>query len=544
MTETPSVSSRRVSLGLLGTALLSLGAEQVANAAPTTSSKPTKKPTKKPAGSTLAVTTPLASGLATSTSMDEHVARRLSLAATPSLFTEVRSKGWKTWVTEQLALDATAEAPMEKVMTGLLPQATMSHAEATAWAQAQGLSWGGVDQGAVNFARRGLGVVRSLMTPRHVNEALTQFWLDYFSVPYGTKGATTICDLDIAMRKAAATSFPAILKEMYSQLKIYFELDNNLNVKGKVNENLARETLELYTVGVGNFTETDMEQLAILLTGWGGHPYWGPTANIVSEHVFTSAPLVIMGRSYPNATRDEAVASWWRFIADMGMAPATARRVSLKLCQRFVADEPPATLVTKVYQTYMTTNGDVKKMLWAILNSSEFMASAGQKWKRPIEYMGAAHRGQEPVWVGTQGLRDHSWYYWYTYNPMESYRSVLALAGNEPRMWVPPNGYPDYASYWQGSSALLYPLNRVITGVGADVELSPTKTWVEVLGVSDTGQVSDTAKKLVRNLTGFAAPPEIVTAVTADLSNPALDFPTRVKNAVRTTLSSPLAWLR
>lgn len=495
------------------------------------------------------INTPLVNSTGLSTSMEEHVARRFSLTATPTLFNQVKAVGWKQWMTDQLNMNDDADNVVKNCITSILPYTLMSHYDATQAITKAGLSWGGVDQHALNLSKIGTTVVYSLMTPRHVHEAMVQFWLDFFSVPYDEKGEIMITDLDLEMRRVALTSFPNIFKRVYAFPKIWYELDNNQNIAGGINENLARETLELYSIGVDNFAETDMEKLAILFSGWASTNVWetpnGQPQMVLSQpHAYTTTPLTILGVQYPNSNKDEATKSLYTFFDNLTKMKLAADYVSKKLCLHFVSDNAPQSLIDKVSATYQSTNGDVKSMLWTILNSNEFASSAGQKWKRPIEYLGSAHRAREPKWIATSDVRNHAWYYWYSYIPMTSYRAVLASAGNEPRKWLGPNGYPDISSYWQGSATMLYPMNKVINTLGEDEELQQTKTWVDVLGLSESNTTSTNANKIIRGLTGYSPNATILSSVTAELNNTSVPFNTRVENAVRLTYTTPLAWLR
>jgi uncharacterized protein (DUF1800 family) len=169
-----------------------------------------------------------------------------------------------------------------------------------------------------------------------------------------------------------------------------FYLDNWVSKAGGLNENYARELMELHTLGVdGGYSQKDVTELARMLTGW--------TYRARGDARFVFDPL----------RHDHGAKSWLgKPVAARGAAegeyaldvlaahPATARHVSRKLAQYFVADQPPAALVERMAQTWSASNGDLRAVLRTLFASAEFMDQqyAGAKYKTPYQYVVSASR--------------------------------------------------------------------------------------------------------------------------------------------------------
>jgi uncharacterized protein (DUF1800 family) len=118
--------------------------------------------------------------------------------------------------------------------------------------------------------------------------------------------------------------------------------------------------------------------------------------------------------------------------------PATARFLSRKLCVRFVSDNPPSALVDATAAVWVQTGGDLRSVLRFVLNSPEFAGSAGQKFRRPLDFLIAALRAT--------GTEVHN--YW-------ALEEMFNTLGQPPFGWHPPNGYPDVAGAWFSTGGLL-----------------------------------------------------------------------------------------
>lgn len=488
----------------------------------------------------LAVSSPLAPDMAgVITTMDEHVVRRFSLAAEPRIYEQARTIGYREWMTRQLAMtDADERDWLDKLESELPLALKRTHDAGLRFREIKGEGWGGVAKNAGSEQRQSTTTLRALFSPRMLNETFSQFWLDHFSLPYAQEKFASYT-IDLEMRRWALTSFAEVFTFVMGELPIYKFLDNDSNVADKINENLGREVLELYSVGVGNHTEEDVRQASILLSGWS-HT-WDGLDNLTLHwsHQFTDKPLVILGKTYPNATMDQAKASHAAFVQNLAHHPATARRIATKLAVRFVREDPPKALVDRLTSVYLATGGDVKKLIWSIIDSPEFPASAGTRWKRPGEYIDGLHRARQVTWNPEDGnMWDRV-----LHRAVPKYLSYLDLAGHRPRTWIAPDGLPDKDSYWTGSSAILQCVNAASMTGPLDPELTQSKTWAQILKVAETMNRTDAAVTICRSLTGYQPNALLLSRIKAPLDG-AGSWDERVNLAVTITMTSPLGFLR
>jgi len=265
-------------------------------------------------------------------------------------------------------------------------------------------------------------LLRAVYSPAQLKEQMDWFWLNHFSV-FARKGAIRWLAADYderAIRPHALGKFRDLVMATLTHPAMLQYLDNARNARGQINENYARELMELHTLGVdGGYTQHDVQELARILTGVSvfvkaerpGRRMLqsdGLYAFYPARHDFGDKQLLgqtIKGRGF--AEVEEAVALLVR-------QPACARFISHKLAQYLVADEPPATLVAAMSQTFQRSDGDIAAVLRTLFESREFAASLGGKFKDPMHYVVssvrlACDRGaiadERPLlgWLGTQG---------------------------------------------------------------------------------------------------------------------------------------------
>jgi len=248
-------------------------------------------------------------------------------------------------------------------------------------------------------------VWRALYSRRQLQEVMVDFWYNHFNV-FAGKGLDHLWvgryEAD-AIRPYALGHFRDLLLATAHSPAMLFYLDNQLNTapgspgaKGRlngINENYAREIMELHTLGVdGGYTQNDVIALAHILTGWGLQRQdlrfgAGPaTAFDQSRHDFTEKTF--LGHTIEPAGEAEGAEA----INMLASSPATARHIAFQLAQYFVADKPPQALVDRLAQRFRNTDGDIAAVLKTLLTSREFRDSAGQKYKTPYEYVLSAAR--------------------------------------------------------------------------------------------------------------------------------------------------------
>ena len=211
-----------------------------------------------------------------------------------------------------------------------------------------------------------------------------------------------------------------------------------------LNENLAREILELHTLGVqGGYRQTDVQELAQALTGWSVDGY-GPRPRaewVVGEFVFhpefhEPGARRLLGRDYPEAGQAQAR----DMLLELARHPATARHVATRLACHFVADSPPPALVDRLAAVFQATDGDLPSVYRALIAHPAAWAQAHAKFKSPWDYAVSALRAL--------GAREAA--------PRPE-ATVAVFADLGQRVWTPgsPAGFGDTAERWAAPDALL-----------------------------------------------------------------------------------------
>ena len=226
---------------------------------------------------------------------------------------------------------------------------------------------------------------------------------------------------------------------MHPAMMVY--LDNAENVRGKINENYARELMELHTLGVdGGYTQADVEALARILTGAGidlsgrgGDPRKGLFAFRPERH--DAGPKTFLGQSFPGEAGFSEIE---RALDILCRHPSTARFVSRKLAVYFLADDPPAESVERMATTFSRTDGSIAETLATLFADPRF-ADPGTKFKDPVQYTYSAVR---------------------LLYPAEVLRNCRPLAGALAQLGEPVYGHPTPEGYgmrardWAGSDQL------------------------------------------------------------------------------------------
>ena len=348
-------------------------------------------------------------------------------------------------------------------------------------------------------------IVRASESERQLNEVLVDFWMNHFNV-YAQKGQDRIAIVAFerdTIRPHIWGRFEDLLQATAKSPAMLFYLDNarsvadeehrasavpaaraarvaNPNAPRGLNENYARELMELHTLGVdGGYTQKDVTELARILTGWsigrprmkgeaGGELARGmfrgrrrtgsdtgagtlrspdtgeePGQFLFRERAHDVGEKTLLGVRFTPA----GMAEGERAIAMLARHPATARHIAYKLCQRLVADEPPAALVDRVAKRFLATDGDLRDTVRAIVESPEFFDPQyyRAKIKSPFEYVVSALRA---VGGSTDG---------------RAIAKEIAEMGQPLYLCQPPTGYSDTSQAWISSGALLARLNFALS---------------------------------------------------------------------------------
>jgi len=291
-------------------------------------------------------------------------------------------------------------------------------------------------------------LAQSVGSPHGFHERLAFFWTDHFSVASrGPAQALAAPRLEVdAIRPHLNGRFADMLKAVtrHPAMLLYLNQADSIgpnSIAGRrrekgLNENLAREILELHTLGVdGPYGQDDVRQLAELLTGFSVDRDSG---------VFTFRPAIaepgaetVLGRSYGGARASEkdALAA----LDDLAAHPATARHIARKLAAHFTADEPDADLVRHVEGAFSRSQGHLPAVYAALIDHPAAWDSFGAKVKQPFDFLVSACRAAGVEAAAIRENRDRI-----------GRRSMAALRMMGQPLYNPPapNGWPEEAAAW------------------------------------------------------------------------------------------------
>ncbi len=247
-------------------------------------------------------------------------------------------------------------------------------------------------------------LLRDLYSPNQLQEQMTWFWFNHFNIQADKRDIRAMIGdyEDQAIRPHALGKFRDLLKAADLHPAMLRYLDNDQNAIGHINENYAREILELHTMGVGSgYSQRDVEEMARVLTGVGiGLSPDTPKLKPEQKALYVRRGLLefnparhdfgektVLGRKITGAGLSE----FEETLDALARQPATAKHVSTKLAVYFM-DEAPPKLVDRMTTTFLRSDGDIADVLEVLFKSAEFRASLGKKVKDPIHYAVSAVR--------------------------------------------------------------------------------------------------------------------------------------------------------
>jgi uncharacterized protein (DUF1800 family) len=386
----------------------------------------------------------------------------------------VAASGVDRWIAEQLEPASIDDHEMEAKLENLKSlhmSSTELHAmypkankKAQAEAAAQGASMApAMDEQKPKEIEKELAahrIVRAVESKRQLAEVLLDFWFNHFNV-YGDKGQDKWLVISYerdAIRPHIFGHFRELLEATAKHPAMLFYLDNWLSVaaepapaappatgSGKrssgLNENYARELLELHTLGVdGGYSQDDVRETARAFTGWSiSHP------NEEAEFAFHAKkhdrnPKTVLGHIIDAG----GIGDGERVLDLVAEHPSTARFIATKLCRKFVSDDPPPSLVTRIASVFSETHGDLAAVYEAIFVSPEFWSDASyeSKIKTPLELSASAMRA-----LGATVSSDIE------------LQPQLTRMGEPLYRALPPTGYKEAADAWVNSGALVARIN-------------------------------------------------------------------------------------
>ncbi|HAT33254.1 MAG TPA: DUF1800 domain-containing protein [Janthinobacterium sp.] len=345
---------------------------------------------------------------------------RVSWGVNASSVKQLQAQGWDAYLAGQLhpgpaALPAAVKAqiqamsisarPLERLVADLERQ--RKAADAIPKDEEKKLAQQAYQQELNRLAREAAtrSLLRALYSPNQLQEQLTWFWMNHFSVHQGKHNLRAMVgDYEAnAIAPHALGKFRDLLGAIVHHPAMLRYLDNEANAVNHINENYARELMELHTLGVGGgYSQRDVQELARILTGVGVNlgpdaPKVAPKlqAQYVRRGLFEFNPgrhdygdKQFLGKT----VRGRGLAELDEAIDRLSRSPATAHFISRKLARYFVADEPSAALVERMAQTFLRSDGDIAATLQTMFAGAELRQSLGHKFKDPIHYVVSAVR--------------------------------------------------------------------------------------------------------------------------------------------------------
>jgi uncharacterized protein (DUF1800 family) len=336
----------------------------------------------------------------------------------------------------------------------------------------------------------------AIETERPFVERLVHFWSNHFAVSADKQPLAALAGLyeQEAIRPHVVGNFYDLLlaAERHPAMIVY--LDNQASMgpgsqaaalvrrnRGRelgLNENLAREILELHTLGVdGGYTQADVVEFAKVLTGWsiGGTlgegravlARFGGDGGPPGEFHFRAAihepgDKAILGRRY----RERGVEEGEDVLRTLALHPSTARHLATKLARHFVADDPPAKLVERMADGYLESDGELRSMYRALIEANESWREPLAKFKTPHDFAISAYR--------LLGFAPEN---------LQAITAFLTQAGQRPYTPGSPAGWPDTAATWNGGDALLKRIEfAAAAGRRVGDRIKPLTRAGEVLG--------------------------------------------------------------
>ncbi len=404
----------------------------------------------------------------------EHLLARATYGARPGDAQELQRIGWKKWLDQQLHPERIPGNPVLQERLRPLESLTMQSTELvkTYPQPKQGvlppppmplrLAGAPVQQRRDYLLQaapvRVVGhdlveakIDRALLSTRQLEEVLADFWFNHFNV-FLDKGAdrylVTSFERD-AIRPHVLGKFRDLLQATARHPAMLFYLDNwlsvapgtNLPQRRGLNENYARELLELHTLGVdGGYTQQDVIEVARCFTGWTIRNPREGGAYFFAERLHDRDAKTVLGVRITAGGEEDGL----KVLDLLARHPSTARFISRKLAQRFVSDDPPKSLVEKMAAEFRKTDGDIRQVLRVMFYSKEFWSADAYraKVKSPLEFVMSAARSTEA-----------------------DVTSGFALAQTVARLGQPlyrepaPTGYSNESQRWLNASALVERMN-------------------------------------------------------------------------------------
>ena len=266
---------------------------------------------------------------------------------------------------------------------------------------------------------------------------MTEFWFNHLNVFNGKDTVRPFVGHYVVnvIRANALGRFEDLLLASARHPAMLYYLDQaQSNVRG-LNENYARELMELHTLGVyGGYTQTDVRELARILSGWTTGWQQGEGFRF-AERLHDAGDKTLLGQRFNSSGVREGEDA----IRMLARHPATAARIATRLATTFVSDQPPQALIDQLAATFTRTDGDIRAVLQTLVKSPDFWRADNILFKTPLDFACSALAAGSPA----RDRRD-----------IQLTLNFLAQAGQSLHGWQTPDGYKTDAATWLAPEAL------------------------------------------------------------------------------------------
>ncbi|MCU1227512.1 MAG: hypothetical protein JWO97_396 [Acidobacteria bacterium] len=401
----------------------------------------------------------------TSSAAAAHLLNRLTFGPRPGDVRRLTEGGAAEFLERQLAPEPEHERLARKLRT--LPAIDYTASEFVLHHQLDKQSAASVECPLEQL--RTAKLQRAAESENQLQEVLVDFWYNHFNVTAQAWQASVPEYERETIRPHVLGRFRDLLIAVARSPAMMFSLDTYIStanrvVGGKVvlglNENYGRELLELHTVGVSaGYTQHDVTEAARCFTGWDFGGWHAPLyAFRFSREQHDSDAKKIFGLALPAGGGEDDGQALLDYLA---VHPATARFISWRLVQRFVADDPPPSLVERCAATFSATGGEIRSVMRTLIESDEFR-TASPKLKSPLEFAVSAIRAADGEIVEGKPLAD-----------------ALGRMGMPLYDCKPPTGYSNRGSDWLNVSGQLHRFNFAValsTGTFRGVTVASSKS--------------------------------------------------------------------
>lgn len=432
-----------------------------------------------------------------------RLARRITMGLTAEEAQLARARSFTGYLDYHLNPSAIDDSAVDAIVTANYPQTAMAVEQLYSLAA-----------NTVLTQLQQATLFRAAFSKRQLFERMVEFWTDHFNISMRDVGYLKTVDDREVIRKNALGKFPDMLRASAHSPAMLVYLDNNISRAPRVNQNYARELLELHTLGVdGGYTQDDVNEVARCFSGWTiqgrGNFLYDPSGHDNASKIFLgqSVPAGVAG-SQAGVNDGEQVLNY------LAIHPNTAKFISKKMIAWLLRYDPWPSQVEAVAAVYLKTGGSIPEMIREILTQDN-IASAPPKHKRPFHFVVSALRGLNPTVKGVGAISG----------------TYLINMGMQSFVWETPDGYPDKVAYWSGGMMQRWNYGDFVSALAAGdivVDVAPFRLTDTPDGI---------AAAINRALFGGEIPTKTDARIKSYLSSAAISN-TRVREALALAINS------